>query len=368
MVQEMLYTKRINALRNKMAKQGLDAVWVLEPANRRYLSGFKAIDPQLTESAGSLLITQDEAILITDSRYGTEAKAEAPDFEVKVVKGEAAQVLGSCILETGAKRIGFEEDYVTYQLYKELVEKLDHGSKLFPIQGLIKDMRQIKDPYEIEALKASAEMISSIMGEIIGWLTPGLTEREVAWQIHTLAYRGGAEDLAFPPIVASGPNAALPHAIAGDKKISTDEPIVLDMGVKLNGYCSDISRTVFLSEPSAEFKKIYSVVREAQKEAFEVMRAGLMSDEVDGVARDVIKKRGYGEYFGHALGHGVGLATHEAPRIGPLKPVRLEAGMIVTVEPGIYLPGKGGVRLEEMVLIQETGVELLTKDPNFYQF
>ncbi len=364
----MLYSQRLIVLRNKMDNEGLDAVWVIQPENRRYLSGFKAPDPQFTESAGSLFITQEEAILITDSRYGTEAEEEAPHFEVRVIKGEAAKALGNIILETGAKRVAFEENYVTWQLYRELMEKLGQGPELVPIQGLIREMRQIKDPYEIKALKASAQMVSSIMGEIIGWMNPGLTEREVAWQIHTLAYRRGAEDLAFPPIVASGPNGALPHAVAGERKIGPDEPIVLDMGVKLNGYCSDITRTVFLSEPPAEFRKIYRIVREAQQKALEVMRAGLMSDEVDGVAREVIKKAGYGEYFGHSLGHGVGLATHEAPRVGPLKPVRLEAGMVVTVEPGIYIPGKGGVRLEEMVLIQEGGVELLTTDPNFYQF
>ncbi len=364
-----IYAERIEGLRARMTQKELDAVWILQPENRRYLSGFKATDPQLTESAGSLFISERQQVLLTDSRYATEAEKEAAHFELHLVKGELASALAALILETGVKRVGFEEEHVTWRLYTDVAAELDKGAtELIPMEGLVAAMREIKDSHEIEALKASARMISTIMGEIIGWLDQGRVERDVAWRIQTLARQMGAEDVAFPPIVASGPNSALPHAVASDRKIGPGEPVVLDMGVKLDGYCSDITRTVFVSEPPPQFKEIYKVVRQAQLKAMEIMRHGVMSNEADGAARGVIKDAGYGEYFGHALGHGVGLATHEAPRVGPLKPVELQAGMVVTVEPGIYIPGKGGVRLEETVLIKEDGVELLTTDANFYQF
>ena len=178
----------------------------------------------------------------------------------------------------------------------------------------------------------------------------------------------GAEDVAFPPIVASGPNSALPHAVPTDRKLKRNEPVLIDTGVKLNGYCSDMTRTVFLGEASDDFREIYRTVRKAQLVALNEIRPGIESTHPDSMARQIIKDAGFGDKFGHALGHGVGLATHEVPRLGPEKPVTLEKGMVVTVEPGIYIPGTGGVRLEEMVVIEKNGPRILTRDPHFYEF
>jgi Xaa-Pro aminopeptidase len=229
-------------------------------------------------------------------------------------------------------------------------------------------MREVKDSEELKALEASADLISEILDEVISGLRPGLTEEDVAWQIQGLVHESLAESLSFPAIVASGPNGALPHAVPTQRKLRNKEPVVLDVGVKLNGYCSDITRTVFLGEPAPEFRKIYQIVRQAQVTALGEVKPGVDSNHPDAVARQVITNEGFGEYFGHALGHGVGLATHEGPRLGPRDPVKLTKGMVVTVEPGIYIPGKGGVRLEEMVVIEENGSRVLTKANNLYDF
>jgi len=210
--------------------------------------------------------------------------------------------------------------------------------------------------------------MSRILSEIIDTLEPGTTEKKVAWQIENLAREGGAEGLAFPSIVASGPNSALPHAVPTDRKIRTREPITLDVGVTLDGYCCDMTRTVFIGGTTPKFKSIYGTVRRAQLAALENIRPGVKSILPDSTARDIIRDAGFGEFFGHSLGHGVGLATHERPRLGPEKPVTLKEGMVVTDEPGIYIPGEGGVRLEEMVVIEKKGARVLTKDKHFHEF
>jgi Xaa-Pro aminopeptidase len=239
---------------------------------------------------------------------------------------------------------------------------------LVPLSGLVEEMREVKDALEVKALEASAELISTILDEVIAGLEPGLTEKEVAWQIECMAHEAGAERLAFPPIVASGPNSALPHALPTDRRLGKEEPIILDAGVRLRGYCSDITRTIFLGRPGPDLRKIYNTVRQAQLAALEEIRPGVDSIHPDAIARDVIRDAEFGEYFGHALGHGVGLATHERPRLGPQKPVKLKKGMVVTVEPGIYIPGKAGVRLEEMVVIETDGPRILTKADHLYDF
>jgi Xaa-Pro aminopeptidase len=233
---------------------------------------------------------------------------------------------------------------------------------------MVEDLRIIKDPAEIKAMEASSDLMSRILGEVISSLEPGRTEKEIAWQIEGLAREGGADGLAFPSIVASGPNSALPHAVPTNRRIRAKDPITLDVGVRMKGYRCDMTRTVFIDRPGPRLRKIYRTVREAQLAALPEVRPGVKSNVPDKKARDVISDAGFGAYFGHALGHGVGLATHEVPRLGPEKPVTLERGMVVTVEPGIYIPGTGGVRLEEMVVIEKNGPRILTKDPHFYEF
>lgn len=358
-------------MRKGLAEISPDTAWVIKPENRRYVSGFQAEDTQLTESSGSLLINKTRCILVTDSRYTTEAKAQAVDFEVMTLKEGLAEGLPAISKSLRTRVLGFEGDHITWGLHRELTEKLEallRPVRLHSLDGLVEKMRLVKDRAEIRAMEASADLISSVLDEVIDSLKPGMTERGIAWQIEGLARETGAEGLAFPAIVASGPNAALPHAVPTDRRLKKGEPIIFDVGVKLDGYCSDMTRTAFLGKPKAEFKRIYAVVRQAQLAALAEVRPGVMSNHPDATARKIISEAGFGEYFGHGLGHGVGLATHEAPRLSPLRPSELRKGMVVTVEPGIYIPGKGGVRLEEMVIIESGGARILTKNKHFYDF
>ncbi len=365
------FRERVRALREKLADVAPDTVWITQPENRRYLSRFKATDSQLTESSGSLFLHETEALLVTDSRYTTEAEKEAVDFEVITHQKGLLESLPDILERLGTTNLGFEEDFVTWGLHKEVskkLRKLKPRVRLTPLKGLVEAMREVKEKAEINAIEASADLMCQILAEVIEGLEPGQTEKAVAWQIEGLAREGGAEDLAFPPIVASGPNGALPHAVPTERKLRAKEPIILDVGVKLDGYCCDMTRTIFLGTPGPKLRKIYRTVREAQLSALEKINPGTETTLPDSTAREVIKDAGFGEYFGHALGHGIGLAAHEGPRLAPQKPVKLKRGMVVTVEPGIYIPGKGGVRLEEMVAIERNGPRILTKDGHFYDF
>ena len=370
-MEKTAFRKRMTVLRQELAALGADALWIIQPENRRYLSGFKATDGQLTESSGSLLINEKGAYLITDSRYTTEARKEAVGFEVITAKKGLAESLPGLLSRLGTKNLGFEENHVTWALHQEVAKGLRRLSppvRLTPLKGLVEKMREVKDRDEVKAMEAAADLMSQVLGEVIRTLKPGRTEREIAWQIEGLAREGGAEGLAFPSIVASGPNSALPHAVPTHRRIRDREPITFDVGLKLDGYCCDMTRTIFLDGTGPTFRKIYKTVRLAQLAALEKIRHGTESTLPDAAARELIKDAGFGAYFGHSLGHGVGLATHEGPRLGPEKPVELKEGMVVTDEPGIYIPGKGGVRLEEMVLVQKGMPRILTKDRHFYDF
>lgn len=373
-MERSVYRNRLAALRDRLVGSLLGetgTAWIIQPENRRYLSGFKAGDTQFTESSGSLLINQVQGILLTDSRYTTEAQEEAVGFEVHPLEKDLIEKLPEVVKLLGTGKLGFEQDYLTWGLHRQLTERLEALSPpvaLVPLNGVVEGMREVKGDEEIKALEASADLVSAVLDETMAGLKPDLTEKEVAWQIEGLAREAGADGLAFPSIVASGPNSALPHAEPTDRKIRTKEPIILDVGVKLNGYCSDITRTVFLGRPGPELRKIYGIVREAQLAGLKQVLPGVESNYPDSAARQIIKEAGFGDFFGHGLGHGVGLATHERPRLGPRKPLRLREGMVVTVEPGIYIPGKGGVRLEDMVVIKHDGPVILTKNSWFYDF
>jgi len=243
------FRKRIAYLREKLDQLSVDTLWILQPENRRYLSGFKAMDGQLTESSGSLLITKEESLLVTDSRYTTEAEREAKGFEVVTLKKGFVEGIPSILSRLGTRTLGFEESHVTWAIHHELartLRKLSPPLRLSPLKGLVENMREVKSSDEIRAMEASAALMSRILSEIIDTLKPGTTERKVAWKIENLAREGGAEGLAFPSIVASGPSSALPHAVPTDRKIKAREPITLDVGVKLDGYCCDMTRTVFM--------------------------------------------------------------------------------------------------------------------------
>ncbi|MBN1277744.1 MAG: aminopeptidase P family protein [Deltaproteobacteria bacterium] len=373
-MEKTIYSRRIDTFRKNLDLLSLRdnfAAWIIQPENRQYLSGFRAADSQFTESSGALIIDRSHSLLVTDPRYGLEAEKEAVDFEVRILKGDFADSFSGLISGIGTGVLGFEEDYLTWGLHRRLADKfgtLSPPVTLEPLRRTAEMMREVKDESEISAMKTSADLMSAVLDEVIAGLRPGITEREVARRIEGLAREHGADSLAFPAIVASGPNSALPHAVPSERKLKAGEPIIIDVGARLDGYCSDMTRTIFLGEPESEFREIYSIVRLAQIEALKAVRPGVESSYPDRIARQIIGDAGFGDFFNHSLGHGVGLATHEGPRLGPLNPVILKKGMVVTVEPGIYIPEKGGVRLEEMVTVEDDGPKILTINNHIYNF
>ncbi len=362
---------RIENFRANFNKVSLDAGWIVRPENRRYLSGFKARDSQLDESSGSLLIGKSNLFLLTDSRYSEQASFEAEGFNLVQVGGKFSKIFSGIAERSGCRKIGFEKDYVTWGMHARVSDelgKLDPPTKLVPLDSEVENLRRVKDAEELKLMEASARMIAEILDVLIDWIEPGMTEREVAWHLEELANQAGAEALSFPPIIASGPNSSLPHAVPSERRLKEGEPVVMDVGVILDGYCSDMTRTVFIGEPAEPFKEVYSVVRRAQQAALNVLRPGAVARAVDRTGRKVIEEAGFGDYFGHGLGHGVGLAVHEAPRLNQHDFTVLQEGMVVTVEPGIYLPGRGGVRLEETVVVEERGPRIITRCDRFYDW
>ncbi|MBA4393899.1 MAG: hypothetical protein C0407_10135 [Desulfobacca sp.] len=366
------YMKRVQLLLEELKKRSLAGLVVFQPENRRYLSGFKPADPQLNESSGFLIIGEGQAILGTDSRFEGEVQKQAKGFYPFIyrrgLEASWSEIEGRV---KKLSRLGFEGlsvTFHTYRRFKKLIRSVNSSISFLPTYQMVEELRTRKENREIEAITRSLKITEEAFVLVLKALRPGKTEKEIAWELKKTIHQKGGEDLAFEPIVASGPNAALPHAEPSEREIRKGEPILFDFGTKWKGYCSDLSRTVFLGPPNDRFKEVYSLVRQAQLQAEKGIKAGLTTVEADALARSVIDKGGYGKFFKHSLGHGVGLATHELPSISPVKPVPLCPGMVVTIEPGIYLPGWGGVRLENMVVIQKKGVKCLNQDQNFYTF
>ena len=360
---------RLAALRNLLAPREVDGLLVSGPENRRYLSGFTADDPDW----GMLLITPEAAVLLTDFRYQLWAQQEASAYQIVIYKVNLGDTLAELLKEFKVSRLGFEAAHLTYRQYQRLTETISaKGVRVEwrPLEGVVEELREAKGPEELAAMRRALELSETVLRRVSRELTPGKTERQVAWEIERGLREGGAEALAFPPIVAAGENSARPHHQPGDHVLKLGEPVILDMGARLDGYCADITRTYFLGPPDEQFKKIYNLVRRAQARAEAGLKAGMDSLAGDSLAREVIAEAGYGEAFGHSLGHGVGLAVHENPALSPNKEriTTLKAGSVMTVEPGIYLPGWGGVRLEDMVLLKEDGVEVLNRYVDFYEW
>jgi Xaa-Pro aminopeptidase len=357
---------RMTRLRARLQKEAFDTLLVLQGENRRYLSGFTGEDGQFDESAGALIITLERQLLATDSRYETQARMEAPGFEIYRCKESLASSLPEVLRMFRTERLAFESARVSQLQFQRFQEHLDEEAlsvSLVPTENLVEDLRMIKEPQEIEAIKESLALSESVYEEVVNTLCPGTTEKELAWAIEKGLREAGADSVAFPPIAASGPNSALPHAVPTNRAIQKGEPILFDWGARLNGYCSDISRTVVIGSPDDTFDKVYHVVKDAQSMAVEAMKPGVSTQTVDKIARNYIIAKGFEDCFGHALGHGVGLATHEGPRLSPIRSMNLEVGMVTTVEPGIYIPGWGGVRLENVVVVVEGGAVVLNRHP-----
>ncbi len=370
---DQIFKARLAAARGLLKDSGLDGLLISCPENRRYLSGFTATDSHLNESSGFLLISQEAAYVLTDFRYRDWAAAEAPYFDIQIYTKGLAKLLPELLKQLGIARLGFETFFITYYSYQRITQEAESAGlrvEWQPVENLVEQLRVIKDQEEIRLIQRSLAITEKVIAEVGSLLRPGLAEKEVAWMIEQALRAAGAEGPSFPPMVAYGTNSARPHHDPGERRLQTGEPVIIDMGAVYQGYCSDMTRTFYLGEPDVRFKEIYTVVRRAQQKAEAGIKAGIRSDAADGLAREVIEAAGYKEAFGHSLGHGVGLAVHENPSLSPMKEraVALQAGMVTTVEPGIYLSDWGGVRLEDMILIQADGALVLNEDRNFYQF
>ena len=353
----MRVTNRLSRLREKLAQQEIDAIFVSQPDNRGYLSGFDG-------SAGYLLITEKDAIIATDFRYIEQVRQQSPDYRVFQISGDMANWLPELITGLGGRKLGFELQHMSLAMYRQIgaiIKKREPSPRLVPLEGLVESLRAIKEAEEIEVIAQAADISDRAFLHIEKIIKAGMSEREIAWEVEKFMREHGSQAVPFDVIVASGPNAALPHARPTERIIQKGEPVLMDIGARVNGYASDLTRTICLGEPDDNFKKIYDIVLGAQLAALELIKEGMTGEQADNLARTIIAETGYAEAFGHALGHGIGLVAHESPRLGPGSNEKLISGMVFTIEPGIYLPGWGGVRIEDLVVLEQGELRVLSK-------
>ena len=334
--------------------EGLVGMIITDPYNMRHISGFRG-------GEGALYISATQQVLITDSRYTEQAEKESDFTIVQEHRGHTReQIFAECLAkEEGTLAIGYEDQSLLCCQFDKMAKAMPVKDWV-PMGGKVDALRRIKTAEYL----AQAEHIGDVaFSKILDFLRPGVSELEVAAELEYQMKKAGAEDLGFNTIIASGLNSSMPHAIPGKKKLEAGDFVTMDFGCKYEGYCSDMTRTVVLGKANDKQKEIYNVVLEAQLAGLAAVKAGKTGKEVDKVARDIITKAGYGEYFGHSLGHSVGLFIHEKPGLAPSDETVLQAGMIETVEPGIYVPGFGGVRIEDMVLVTEEGCRNLASSP-----
>lgn len=343
--------ERIKRAREIISKYGLDAILVKGPENIFYFSGFRG-------SEALLIITGGDVILITDFRYITYAKEELRGITVIERKRDEYPLL-EVVKNYGLKRLGFDSLNTSYALFSEWQEKLK-GSEFFPLKWELEEIRKCKEPEEIDKIRKAIKIAEEAFTEVYEFIRPGKTEKEIASELDFAMMRRGADKPSFETIVASGERAALPHAKPSEKKIKEGEVVIVDFGAQYDGYCSDETCTIFLGKPSALLKEIHEVVYEARKKALDNIFSGTPAKKIDDIVRGYIEEKGYGTYFRHSTGHGVGLSVHELPQINETSECVLEENMIITIEPGIYIPGLGGVRLEDMVLVGQGYSTILT--------
>lgn len=352
-----MYKERADKIAARLEAEQLDALLVTSLPNIQYLAGFDG-------STAMVLIGRNQRWFITDSRY-TERVGKTLDKSYELVDNTAKKLIEDLWPTlAGApdfKRVGFEAPHVNVATHKKLAETA--GFELVATSGWVEDLRTVKSEDEVELIRAAVLLNERIFTEVIGLINSSTTESDLAAEIYFRAVKYGAEGVSFSPIVASGPNSAMPHASYTPMKLTEGAPLTFDMGVRLNGYCSDMTRTVFYKDCPEKWARVYNIVREAKDLSEAAIKPGMTGKQVDAVARNIIAKHGYGENFGHGLGHGVGIEVHEQPRLAKVSEQELGPGMVVTDEPGIYLPGDGGIRIEDIIVVREGSSENLNTLP-----
>ncbi len=359
------HADRLARLRAELDSRAADGLLVSQPESRFYLSGYTGHDLPPRDSAGYLLVTRDRALLLTDLRTSEQAEREAPGFQVVAYETgvRGPETLARMAREIGVRRLGFESVHLPYAIWRDVGRGLDgSNAELVDTEGVVDRLRAIKDAAELDALQAAVDAIDACFSHLRAWVQPGMTERQVASEVERYLLEH-ADGSSFPPIVASGPNASMPHAVPSDRVIQEGEGVKIDIGAKVAGYCSDTTRTICLGPPrDPKLAEVHAVVLEAQRRAEALLRPGMTGREGDALARDVIARAGYTDAFTHSTGHGIGLEVHEPPWLSSVRgDAPLEAGMVFSIEPGIYLQGWGGVRIEDLVVLESTGPRVLNR-------
>ena len=354
---------RLTALRTLLDEVGLDAALISRTANKRYFSGFRLGHGEEATSgwSGTLLVTRDASVILADSRYTEQASAEAPGWELVPTTGPMHQDLPPMLLEREIRSLGMEAAVVTHADWTALAAAAP-GVELHAIDDELVPLRVVKTPEEVEAIGRACALTDACFEHLVGFVRPGMSEREVAWELESFFRSSGAEGLAFEPLVLAGPRAAMPHGRASEARIEPGNVLLLDFGCSVDGYRSDMTRTAFVGDVSDDVRRWHRAVHDAQRAAIDALRPGVNGQEVDAIARGRIEQEGV-EPYGHGLGHGIGLETHEPPQLRRSTAYTIEAGMVFSIEPGIYLPGVTGIRIEDIVALEADGPRLLTSSP-----
>lgn len=353
---------RLERVRTLLDEQRLDAVLVSRNANKRYLSGFVIArgDEATSGFSGTLLVSRERQVLLADARYVEQAATESPQWERRRTRGRLALEVADVLDANGIDRCGAEATVLSHADWTALDSST--ATELVPVDGPLNDLRRAKDADELGALAAATSLTDACFEHLLGWLRPGMTERQIAWEIEGWFRGNGAEGIAFDPIVLVGRRAAMPHGRPSDTPVAADQPLLIDFGCQVGGYRSDMTRTVFVGSASPRQREQYDLVLAAQEAAYDALRPGVAGTSVDRAAREVVERAGLGDAFSHGLGHGIGLETHEAPMLltydEPLEP-----GMVFTLEPGIYLQDEIGIRIEDDVVLTDDGPRRLTNAP-----
>jgi Xaa-Pro aminopeptidase len=354
---------RLGALRGLLDEHGLDGLLLTRAAHKRYASGFRLGDAEAPTSgwSGALLVTRQASLILADSRYTEQARIEAPDWTLVETTGPMHRDLPPLLLEHGIAALGMEATAVTHADWAALAEAAP-GVELHAMDEELVPLRIRKEPAEIDAIARACTLTDRCFDHLVGWIRAGMAEREVAWEIERFFREHDAEALAFDTIVLAGPRAAMPHGRPSTAPVARGNVLLIDFGCIVDGYRSDMTRTLFVGDVPAEVRRYHDAVREAQAAAIEALRPGVDGREVDAIARERIAREGV-EPYGHGLGHGIGVETHEPPSLRRSASWTLEPGMVFSVEPGIYLPGVTGIRIEDIVVLEESGPRLLTRSP-----